>query len=92
MLSWGPPGEQGHDAPHCELGFRTQRFVAVVRDRVADHGERIAGQAVHPRDDLRAALEAVGDDGDRRYAQALGLDGVVQTARRAAPSIADGGK
>jgi hypothetical protein len=59
---------------------------------VPDHREGITRQAVELRDDLRAALEAVGDDRDRGYAEALGFDGVVQTARRAAPSVADGGE
>jgi len=36
-------------------------------------------------------IEAIRDDSRRGNAEPLGRDGVVQTARRAAPSIADGG-
>jgi hypothetical protein len=83
--------EQRHDAAHRKLGFRSQRRVVVVRDRVRDDGERITAQPVYTRDDLSTALEAIGDDCNGGYAEALRFDGVVQTARRAAASVSDSG-
>ena len=81
--------EQRYDLPHCSLRFFPQRGVVVVRDRMADHGERIAVQAVYLPHRLRGAREAVGDDRNRRNSEPLRFNGVVQTARRAAASIAD---
>ena len=74
---------------YSALRFSAQRSIVVVRDGVRDDREGIAGQSVHACDDLCAFLETVGDDRDRRDAEPLGFYGVVQTARRAAPSIPD---
>jgi len=68
-----------------------QGGVVVVGDGMAKILWPVAGQAVHLRHHFGAALEAIGHDCHRGNAAALGFDGVVQTARRAAPSVADAG-
>ena len=72
--------------------FFAQHGIVVVRDRVADHRERVALQAVDFAHRLRGACEAVGDDSDGRDAEPLCLNRVVQTARRAAASVAGRGE
>ena len=72
--------------------FYAQHGIVIVGDRVLDDRERIAFQSVHIADGLRGAREAVGDDGDGRDAEPFCFNRVVQTARRAAPSIADRGE
>ena len=79
------------DLHHHGFGFLPELLVAVVRDRVVDHDERIVGQAVQLGDGAGARHEAVGHDGDGGDAPPLRGDGVVHTARRAAPSVADAG-
>ena len=82
--------QQGDDPLRDRLGFLAQRLVVVVGDRVRDDGERDSRAGRSPRDPRRS-LEAIGHDRDRGNAEPLGCDGVVQTARRAAPSVADRG-
>jgi hypothetical protein len=50
---------------------------------VADHHKWVTRQAVQFAHHLCTPHKAVGDDGDGRYAQPFGFNGVVQTARRA---------
>ena len=84
--------QHGHDIAHCRARFLTQHRIVIVGDRMADDCERIAFQTVHIAHGFCGARETIGDDRDRRYAEPLGLDRVVQTARRAAPSIANRGE
>lgn len=83
--------EECHDACCCVLGFGAQCRVIIVSDGMRNHGKRIAGEAVDLRNELCASHEAVGHDRNGGDAEPLGCDGVVQTARRAASSVADGG-
>src|SRR5207247_10370791 len=62
--------------------------VAVAADRMRDHRKGVAGEAEGLRHDPRRPGEPVGHDRCRRRAGLLGRDRVVQTARRAAPSVA----
>src|SRR5438128_12119883 len=78
--STGP--EQRHALPDRVGRLRAELRVVVAADRVRDH--RLGHQ-------LRGAREPIRHDGRGRRACLLGRDRVVQTARRAAPSIADGG-
>ena len=55
-----------------------------------DH-ERVAGHAVQLGQDARRSGERLGNDGDGRDPLLLEVDGVEHTARRATPSVADGG-
>src|SRR5262245_22099170 len=55
-----------------------------------DDDEGIVGEPPGPGHGPRGDFEAVGDDRRRRNAEPLRRDRVVQTARRAAPSVADG--
>jgi hypothetical protein len=84
--------QQWNNALHRDFGFDAQRVIAVVGDRVTDHGKWISGQPVEPGYNLSASLEAVRYDCDSGNSEPLGFNGVVQTARRATPSVADGGE
>lgn len=84
--------QQWHNALHGDFGFDAQGVIAVVGDRVTDHRKWISGQPVEPSYNLSASLEAVRYDRDSGNSEPLGFNGVVQTARRATPSVADGGE
>jgi len=56
-----------------------------------DHGERIVRRAAGVGHQFRAVDERRRHHADRRHPLALERDGVVQTARRATPSVADAG-
>src|SRR5439155_1925940 len=73
------------------LRLAPQGFVVVGGDGVGDHGVGVAGHPAGAGQGVGGGDEGVGHDGRGRGAGLLGGDGVVQTARRAAASIADGG-
>ena len=87
-----PHGQQPHNLLDRQARLFAQRGLVVVGDRMIDHRERIVLQSIHRAYRLRGAREAVGDDGHRRNAKALGFNCVVQTARRATASVAYGGE
>jgi hypothetical protein len=84
--------EHRHDLALRNFCLLAQHGIVVVGDRMLYHRERIALQSVQAAHRLRGARKAVGDDRDGRDAEPLCFDRVVQTARRAAPSIADCGE
>jgi hypothetical protein len=84
--------QHGHDFAHRGPRFFAQYGIVIVGDRVLDHRERVALQAIQVADGLRGAREAIGNDGDGRDTEPFCLNRVVQTARRAAASIADRGE
>ena len=69
------------------FGFCTNDFVIVVRNRMSDNGK---GKARHTRDlchGLGRLPEAIRNNGRGRNASFFRRDSIVQTARRATPSI-----
>ena len=74
-------GQQRNDALHGYYRLGAQRRITIVCDGMSDNSERIARQPVYLRNDLCAAFEAIGHDGDGRDAEPLGANCVVQTAR-----------
>ena len=83
------PNKHRHNVLHRGSRLFSQCIVVVVGDRMADHCERITLQTVQVANRLGCAREPVGDDRYGRNAEPLRFNGVVQTARRATPSIAD---
>ena len=73
-------------------GLALEVGVSGRSDRMVDDNERITGQTERARHEFRAADERCGHDPDTGRADALSADGVVQTARRAAASIAETGE
>lgn len=72
------------------FGLLAYDVVGIIGDWMLDHGKRIVGHTGYIGHDLGGFNKAVGDDcggGDARF---LGGDGVVQTARGTAASIANG--
>src|SRR4029450_9590108 len=75
----------GDLGPGLELGERAGA------DRVLDLGEGVVGNAQHAGDVLGRHLERCRADHHRPFAELLEGDAVVQTARRAGPSIPQAG-
>lgn len=73
----------------CRFGAKAS--VIIVTDRVRNHRKRKLRHARNLCHDLSCLHKPIRDDGRSRDPRLLGRDGVVQTARRATPSIADGG-
>ncbi len=73
------------------FGFLTQYGHAVVTDGMRNHDKGIVWHAGDLGHDLGGFFESVGDNGGGRDTSFFGGDGVVQTARRTAPSITDCG-
>lgn len=81
--------EECHALPDGIGGLHTQLVVAVVADRMRDHDKRVVGHSAQPGHDAGGLDKPIGDDGSSRDAELFSRDRVVQTARRAAPSVPD---
>jgi len=85
------PSHQDRDTLlHCRRGFFSQHRVTVVANWVGDHGKGILGHPRYLSHHPRRLHKPVSNNRRRGNTSFLGRDGVVQTARRAAPSITDG--
>ena len=80
-----------HTLPHRGFGFCAQNLIAVIRNGVGNHGKTVLGKPGYLSHDLCRLRKAVGDDRGGRHLNLLCRKGVVQTARRTAPSITDRG-
>src|SRR5579883_2081336 len=72
-----------------DLGALLELGQGATADRVLDLEERVVGQAQHARDVTGGDDERLGAQHHRPLAQLFEGDSVVQTARRAGPSIAE---
>ena len=73
------------------LRFPTDDRIMIVGDRVGNHREGIVRHTRDPRHGLCRFDKTVGDDRGCGNPGFFGGNGIVQTARRAATSITDGG-
>ncbi len=89
--SRAPHGQQRHDRGQSALGLGRELVAGIAGNRVCDHGERILRKPLDGGHLARAHRETIGHDRHRGNPQPLGGEGVVQTARRAAASVADAG-
>ena len=67
--------------------LHTQLVVAVVTDRMSNHDKRVVRHSAEPGYSARGLDKPIGDDSGSRDTELFSGDGVVQTARRATPSV-----
>ena len=81
--------ENGNTLLYCLFGFGSNHGVIVVGNRVCNYRKGKAGHAGDFRHGPGGRNKSVGNNGRGSNAGLFRRDGVVQTARRATPSIAN---
>ena len=82
-------GEQPGAIGGGAFGSGGERRPVGAADRMLDHGKGIAVGAQHARHQFRCANEGLGHDAGGRNPEPFSGNRIVQTARRAAASVAD---